>query len=160
MEIGVLITDKNLNVIAEGPNLIIHQPANIINESNEWVKDNLKELLALSSQSKISVNEADSILLKFLKEHATEKTALLAGNSVYMDRMFLIKYFPCFNDYMHYRNIDVSTVKELAKSWNPEVYKNAPKKKLLHRGLDDIKESLEEMKYYKMNFFNLSQNKE
>lgn len=104
----------------------------------------------------MSVDAAERQLLDFIKGYVTEKFSPLAGNSVYMDRLFLRKYMPQVDDYLHYRIIDVSTVKELCRRWNPEIYKNAPKKQFSHRSLADIIESVNELKYYKDNFLNIS----
>lgn len=105
-------------------------------------------------KSKITVTEAEDKVLKFLCENNVESfTCPLAGNSVYMDRMFLREYMPRIDQHLHYRIIDVSSVKELCKRWNGAIFSEAPPKKLVHRGLDDIKESLSELKYYKQFMF-------
>lgn len=93
------------------------------------------------------------MMLDFISKFVEEKKAPLAGNTIYMDRMFLRKYFPRFDDYLHYRIIDVSTVKELCGRWNRKVYSSAPRKKLLHRAIDDIHESILELRHYKEKFF-------
>lgn len=95
------------------------------------------------------------MMLDFLSKHVEAGTSPLAGNTIYMDRMFLRKYFPRVDNYLHYRIIDVSTVKELCGRWNRKVYDSAPRKLLKHRALDDIKESINELKHYKENFFKL-----
>lgn len=98
------------------------------------------------------------MVLEFLRNNITEKASPLAGNSIYMDRMFLNLHMPKVNKYLHYRIIDVSSIKELCRRWNADVYKQAPKKEFTHRALDDIKESVNELKYYKNNFFNCKSN--
>lgn len=98
--------------------------------------------------------QAEQELLTFLQKHVKNRESPLAGNSVYMDRLFLNKYMPTVNNYLHYRIIDVSTCKELCKRWNPKAFSRAPTKKLVHRGIDDIKESIEELLYYKPLMFN------
>lgn len=103
--------------------------------------------------SKTTVEEAEKTLLEFIKTHVTEKFSPLAGNSVYMDRLFLRKYMPVLNEYLHYRIIDVSTIKELCRRWNPNLYKEHPKKQYSHRALSDIKESIEELTFFKERFF-------
>lgn len=104
--------------------------------------------------SKISEKEAEDTVLKFLRENDVDEfTCPLAGNSVYMDRMFLREYMPRIDQYLHYRIIDVSSVKELCKRWNKSIFSKAPPKQLVHRGLDDIKESINELKYYKKYMF-------
>lgn len=105
-------------------------------------------------KSTITEHQAEEQMLDFLKKHVKNQESPLAGNSVYMDRIFLYKYMPTINNYLHYRIIDVSTCKELCKRWNPKAFSKAPSKKLVHRGLDDIKESIDELKYYKPLMFN------
>lgn len=104
--------------------------------------------------SKISEEEAEDMVLKFLRDNSVESfTCPLAGNSIYMDRMFISTYMPRLNQHLHYRTIDVSTVKELCKRWNKTIFSKTPPKQLIHRGMDDIKESLAELKYYKQFMF-------
>lgn len=110
-------------------------------------------LTKASLESKISLAEAEREVLKFVKQHVPEKRCPLAGNSVYMDRLFLRKYMPTFNDYIHYRIIDVSSIKELAKRWYSKEFSKIPQKQFKHRCLDDILDSVEELKYYKANIF-------
>ncbi|XP_045449792.1 oligoribonuclease, mitochondrial [Melitaea cinxia] len=155
LEIACLVTDGNLNVIAEGPNIIIHQPNEILSGMNEWCITQHGEsgLTEASRKSNISVADAEKQILNFVKSHVPEKKCPLGGNSVYMDRLFLRKYMPKFNDYLHYRIIDVSTIKELAKRWYQREYSRLPPKTFQHRCLNDIKESIEEIKYYKENIF-------
>ncbi|XP_037915984.1 probable oligoribonuclease isoform X2 [Hermetia illucens] len=155
LEASCILTDENLNIVAEGPNIVIHQPDSVLNSMNDWCKKHHQEtgLTDQSRNSKISTEEAEKALLKFVEEYIPPKTCPLAGNSVYMDRLFLRKYMPQLNDYLHYRIIDVSSVKELCKRWNPTLFSQAPQKKLVHRSLDDIKESIEELKYYKRYMF-------
>lgn len=108
-------------------------------------------------RSKITEAEAEDMVLKFLGDNDVESFSCpLAGNSVYMDRMFLHHYMPRLDQYLHYRIIDISTVKELCKRWNKDVFSKVPPKQLVHRGLDDIKESIQELQYYKEFMFPLS----
>ncbi|CAG9856483.1 unnamed protein product [Phyllotreta striolata] len=155
MEIACLVTDADLNVVAEGPDIIIHQPKTILDNMNSWCKKQHKKtgLTQACLDSTVGLEDAENEILKFIKEHTSEKMSPLAGNSVYMDRLFLLKYMPRINDYLHYRIIDVSTVKELCRRWNPKIFDNAPKKNFTHRALSDIKESVEELKFYKSTFF-------
>ncbi|XP_028133136.2 oligoribonuclease, mitochondrial isoform X2 [Diabrotica virgifera virgifera] len=155
MEIACLVTDADLNIIAEGPDIIIHQPDSVLKKMNAWCKKQHKKtgLTAACLNSMIHLEQAENEILDFVKQHVTEKMSPLAGNSVYMDRMFLIKNMPSLHNYLHYRLIDVSTVKELCRRWNLEVYKKDPSKQFTHRALSDIKESIEELKFYKENFF-------
>lgn len=111
-------------------------------------------LLDECKKSKISEAEAEDSILKFLADNNVGKSeSPLAGNTIYMDRMFIREYFPRVDQHLHYRIIDVSSIKELCKRWNPKIFSLAPKKRLVHRGLDDIKESLTELKYYRQYMF-------
>lgn len=155
MEIACLVTDAQLNVVATGPDIVINLPEVTLNKMNNWCKVQHGEtgLTEACLKSDTSLAEAERIILKFVSNHVPEKICPLAGNSIYMDRMFLIKYMPKLNDYLHYRCIDVSTVKELAKRWYPREYSLIPQKKFEHRALNDILESVQELKYYKENIF-------
>ncbi|CAG9769624.1 unnamed protein product [Ceutorhynchus assimilis] len=159
MEIACLVTDSNLNIIAEGPDLIIKQPKDILDNMNEWcIKQHRKTgLTEASLKSQTTLEEAENIILDFLKNHVTSNTCPLAGNSVYMDRFFLIKHMPKLNGYLHYRIVDVSTIKEICRRWNTSVFKGLPKKEFEHRALADIRESVAELKYYRENFFKVAQ---
>ncbi|XP_028401756.1 oligoribonuclease, mitochondrial-like [Dendronephthya gigantea] len=155
LEIACLITDTNLNVIAEGPDIIIHQPKSVLESMGDWCRKHHGEsgLTKAVLESKTSVEDAEDMVLNFVKEHTTPKRCLLAGNSVHVDKMFLTRYMPKFVDHLHYRIIDVSTVKELCKHWYPEAFLQAPRKAGSHRALDDIKESLAELKFYRSAVF-------
>lgn len=155
LEVACLVTDSDLNIIAEGPNIIIHQPEEVLNSMNNWCKKQHAKtgLTEASIQSNVTVAQAERDIMKFLQKFVTEKASPLAGNSIYMDRLFLRKFMPTVDEYLHYRIIDVSSVKELCRRWNVDVYKCIPKKSFTHRALGDIKESVEEMKYYKKNLF-------
>lgn len=110
--------------------------------------------MAECKKSKISESEAEDTILKFLVDNGVPKSGCpLAGNSIYMDRMFVREYFPRVDQHLHYRIIDVSSIKELCKRWNWNIFVRAPKKRLVHRGLDDIKESLTELEYYRKFMF-------
>lgn len=155
MEVACIVTDSDLNIVAEGPNIIIHQPSDILDNMVEWcTKQHGKTgLTEACLNSKVTIQQAESCLVDFVSEHVTENVSPLAGNSVYVDRLFLRKYMPRLEDYLHYRIIDVSTIKELCRRWNYELYKTIPKKDFQHRALQDIKESINELKFYKSNFF-------
>ncbi|XP_031358747.1 oligoribonuclease, mitochondrial-like isoform X1 [Photinus pyralis] len=157
MEIACIVTDGNLNVVAEGPNVILNVPKDILENMNGWcLKQHNKTGLTESSlNSKITAEIAETELLNFISNHVVEKCSPLAGNSVYMDRLFLRKFMPRVDSYLHYRIVDVSSIKELCRIWNRDVYKNAPTKTLEHRALQDIRESIQELQFYRMNFFNL-----
>ncbi|XP_075227074.1 putative oligoribonuclease isoform X2 [Lycorma delicatula] len=156
LEIACIVTDCNLNVIVESPSIVIHQPDEVLSGMNEWcrIHHGLSGLWRESCRSKISVKEAEDSCLDLVRANTPQGICPLAGNSVYGDRMFLKKYMPRLDAYLHYRIVDVSTVKELCRRWFPAEYNNAPKKKLAHRSLDDIRESIEELKYYKCTIFN------
>jgi len=155
MEIACVVTDKNLEVIADGPNIIIHKPDNILNNLSSWHIEHFTKtnLIEASRQSTISVQDAEKEVLTFLEKHTTAGTSPLAGNTIYMDRIFINKEMPNLGKYCHYRLIDVSSVKELCNRWNKEIYNKQPKKKLMHRARDDIYESIFELKYYKQFMF-------
>ncbi|XP_011640860.1 probable oligoribonuclease isoform X1 [Pogonomyrmex barbatus] len=157
LEIACIVTDEKLNIISEELNIVIHQSDIILENMNAWCKENHKKtgLIEKSRSSTITIEEAENIVLNFLKKYTEKDSCPLAGNTVYMDRLFLYKYMPSVNNYLHYRIIDVSTVKELVKRWNPDVYKSIPRKRLRHRALDDIRESIDELKYYKRHIFGL-----
>ncbi|KAI9596727.1 ribonuclease H-like domain-containing protein [Syncephalis fuscata] len=156
IEIAVLITDGDLNIVAEGPELIIHQPQSVMDAMNEWCREHhgASGLTAAVLASKTSMNDAQEAVLNFVKQHVPKaRTAPLAGNSVHADRVFLSKDMPELEAHLHYRNVDVSTVKELSRRWYPAVFSNAPPKRGNHRAMDDIKESLKELQYYRANCF-------
>ncbi|CAG9134548.1 unnamed protein product [Plutella xylostella] len=155
LEIACLVTDAQLNVIATGPNLIIHQPDEVLDSMNQWCITQHGEsgLTEASRKSKVSLKDAESQVLSFVQKHAPENKCPLGGNSVYMDRLFLRKHMPKFDSYMHYRIIDVSTVKELAKRWFQSEFSRLPPKQFQHRTMSDILESIEELKYYREHIF-------
>lgn len=153
VEIATIITDANLNVLAEGPNLVIYQPPEVTNNMNDWCQEHFAEsgLLNAIHDSKISLAEAEEQTLNFLIKHCPPKTALFAGNSVHIDREFARVHMPKLVDFMHYRIIEVTTIKELALRWYPNTppfVKTEP-----HRAHDDILESIDELKYYQARIF-------
>ncbi|KAF5296760.1 hypothetical protein FQR65_LT10161 [Abscondita terminalis] len=157
MEVASAVTDSQLNVIAEFPSIILHVPDDILGIMNEWcIKQHKKTgLTELSQKSSTTIEEAENRLFKFVSSHTLEKCSPLAGNSVYMDRLFLRKFMPKVNSYLHYRIIDVSSIKELCRLWNKDVHRSCPEKNFQHRASEDIKESIAELQYYKSSFFNL-----
>ncbi len=154
IEIATIITDKRLNIIAEGPNLIIHQPQSVLKRMDNWNKKQHKQsgLLDAVKESKLSVKQAESSTLKFIKKHCEENYSSLCGNSIYHDRRFLIKYMPRIDKYLHYRLVDVSTIKVLATLWNLKAKKYV-KQDGNHRALADIRESINELKHYRRVYF-------
>jgi len=155
VEMAVIITDYDLNIIARGPDLVIYQPEDILLKMNPWCKTTFKMngLTEKIRASKISTKECETKCLNFIKKYCEKGESPLAGNSIHVDRTFLGREMPEFLSYLHWRIIDVSTVKELAHRWNPEVKCAAPAKKCLHRALDDIEESIKELRYYQNHFF-------
>lgn len=155
MEIACLITDDKLNIIAEGPNLIIHQPDDVLESMNKWCKDHhgRSGLTEQSRKSEVTLQAAEMAVLSFVRQHTPPGKCPLAGNSVHADKKFLEKFMPEFMKHLHYRIVDVSTIKELCRRWYPEEYKEGVRKKATHRALEDIIESISELKYYKKSIF-------
>ncbi len=152
VEIAVLVTDDDLELVARGPDLIVHQPDEALNRMDDTVRAMHTDsgLLDEIKASTVTLAEAGSAVLAFLQAHITEpRTVPLCGNSIGTDRRFLARHLPEIEDFLHYRSIDVSTVKELARRWQPAVYEGAPAKAEGHRALDDILESLEELRWYR-----------
>ncbi len=152
VEIAVLITDDDLEVVASGPDLVIHQPDDALARMDDVVQTmhTASGLLERVRSSTVSLDEAGAAVLAFLKEHIeTPRSVPLCGNSIGTDRRFLARHLPEIDDFLHYRSIDVSTVKELARRWQPAAYEGAPAKAKGHRALDDITESLEELRWYR-----------
>ena len=155
LEIAALITDAQLQVVAEGPNLVVHQPDELLAAMDEWNTQHHGEsgLTERVRSSTVSERDAEEAVLAFLAEHCAPQTVPLAGNSVHQDRRFLRRYMPTVDAFLHYRIVDVSTVKELGRRWYPEAYARRPQKNATHRALDDIQESIAELRYYREAFF-------
>ncbi|KAJ8672899.1 hypothetical protein QAD02_004160 [Eretmocerus hayati] len=160
LEVACLITDENLNVVSDEFHKILHQSDDSLSKMNEWCQSAHKTsgLVEASKKSLDNEETVDKSLLSFMKKYVPKGKCPMAGNSVYMDRLFLRKFMPSTNDYMHYRIIDVSSIKEVVKRWKPEIHEAAPSKKFNHRALDDIRESIEELDFYRKNVFNASVN--
>jgi oligoribonuclease len=159
VEIATLVTDDELNLVAEGPDLVINQPEDVLAGMVDVVRDmhTRSGLLGRIRASSITLPEATAQTLAFLREHAPEpRTVPLCGNSIGTDRRFLARWMPEIEDHLHYRSVDVSTIKELARRWHPELYAGAPRKQAGHRALDDIRESLAELQYYREHLFRRS----
>ncbi|CAK9831139.1 Probable oligoribonuclease [Anthophora retusa] len=150
LEVACIITDKNLNVVSDEFSVIINHSDEILENMNEWSRDShLKTGLTQECKSsKISLKEAEEMLLNYLKKYIPENTCPLAGNTIFVDHIFLRKHMPLVSNYLHYRVIDVSTIKELTRRWYPTIYENAPIKQFCHRAAQDVKESIQELKYY------------
>ena len=156
VEIATLITDDQLNLIAEGPDLVISATEEQLEKMDPVVVEmhTKSGLLDEIKASKITLEEAGSQTLSFLMEHITKKgTVPLCGNSIGTDRRFLAKWLPEIENFLHYRSVDVTSIKELGKRWFPKVTGAAPEKNGGHRAMDDIKASLLELQYYRDNLF-------
>jgi len=156
LEIAVLVTDDDLAIVAEGPDLVVHAPAEALDAMDAVVVKMHGEsgLRTEVEASTLSVEQAGTAVLEFLRQHIPDAgTVPLCGNSIATDRAFLVRHLPEVDAWFHYRSIDVSTVKELCRRWYPEAYKAAPMKAGGHRALDDIRESVAELAYYRSAIF-------
>ena len=158
IEIATIVTDKDLNILAEGPVLAIHQTDEVLSQMNQWcvTTHTANGLVERVKASKLSERAAELQTLDFLKLWVPKGTSPICGNSVAQENRFLFKYMPELADYFHYRYLDVSTLKELASRWQPEVLKGFQKKNT-HLALDDIRESIAELAYYREHFIRLSE---
>jgi len=154
LEIATIITDGNLEIIAEGPDLVIHQPNSVLDNMDEWCQKHhgASGLTAMVQSSDVILEDAEAQTLAFLQEHVPERACPLCGNSIHQDRRFLVRHMPTLEAWLHYRNVDVSTIKELVARWYPKS-KQLAHKKGAHRALQDIHESIEELRYYRENCF-------
>lgn len=146
-QIALMVTNQELEVLDDGIEIVVHQPEEVLSMANSWVKENLQRMLEKSRNATVSEAEAEGQLLQIIKKYTTEKTSPLCGNSVWVDRKFVSKYMPRLEILLHYRNIDVSSIKELYRRWRPDL-KEFEKKKA-HTPLEDIRESIAELKYYR-----------
>ncbi len=155
VEIAVLVTDSDLNVIGEGIDLVIKASAEQLEGMNEFVTQmHTSSGLITEIPNGISVEAAEDSILAYLATAGTvEGKSPLAGNSVSVDRNFIMRDMPRLTQYLHYRTVDVSSIKELARRWYPKIYFAAPAKTGKHRGVGDIQDSIEELKYYRSNVF-------
>ncbi len=156
VEIATLITDDQLAVLSEGPDLVVSATPEQLGAMDEFVRDMHKRsgLLEAITASTTSLEEAGALTLDYIRSHVPKaRTVPLAGNSIGTDRRFLAAQLPAIEEYLHYRSIDVSTVKELTRRWYPEVMGDAPVKSGGHRAMDDIRESVAELAYYRSTVF-------
>ena len=153
IEIATVITDKDLNILAEGPVIAVHQSDEALAAMDDWNQKHHGQsgLIERVKNSAINAAEAERLTIDFLKDWVPANTSPICGNSIGQDRRFLYRYMPTLEAYFHYRNIDVSTLKELAARWAPAV-KEGFKKESTHKALDDILESIEELRYYREHF--------
>jgi len=156
LEIAALVTDDDLQLVADGPDLVVHQPAAALDAMDKVVtkmhrQSGLRDAVEAST---VSLAEAGKAVLEFVRRHAPDAGVVpLCGNSIATDRRFLARHLPELEAHFHYRSVDVSTVKELCRRWYPEAYAGAPTKAGHHRALDDIRESVAELAYYRSAIF-------
>lgn len=154
IEIATIVTDSSLGVLAEGPVLAIHQDFNVLDAMDDWNKTThaASGLLDRVRASPIDAAEAERRTLSFLAAHAEQGASPMCGNGICQDRRFLAREMPALEKFFHYRNLDVSTLKELARRWAPEVFAGV-KKTSVHLALEDIRDSIRELEFYKRNLF-------
>lgn len=157
LEVAIVITDSQLAVLAEGPVKLVHQPDDVFERMDSWNKSTHKKSGLIDRVKAATENEAqvEATLIAFLAQHVPENTSPMCGNSICQDRRFLARHMPKLEAFFHYRNLDVSTLKELAKRWKPGIMAGFAKHGK-HEALADIHESIEELKYYKEKFLNLN----
>ncbi len=153
LEVAMVVTDAELNTIAEAPVYVLHQPDEVLDAMDSWNKSTHGKsgLVDKVRASRLTEAEVESRLVEFLKPLVAERVAPLAGNTVHQDRRFMARYMPAFDAYLHYRIVDVSTLKELARRWNPEVLQGVTKEGK-HEALADVYESIEELRHYRRAF--------
>jgi oligoribonuclease len=153
IEIATIVTDKDLNILAQGPVIAVHQSDEALAAMDDWnqLHHGQSGLIDRVKASRIEDAEAEQLTMAFLKEWVPARTSPICGNSIGQDRRFLVRYMPELEAYFHYRNLDVSTLKELAARWAPALNEGF-KKQSKHQALDDIIESIEELRYYREHF--------
>lgn len=161
IEVATLVTDSDLNTVAEGPVIAVKQPDGLLEQMDDWNRKTHGEsgLVKRVKESTTSPAEAEAQTLAFLREYVEPGTSPMCGNSIHQDRRFLEREMPELWAFFHYRNLDVSTLKELAKRWNPDAAKGFQKRNV-HLAMDDIKESIGELKHYRRTFLNTGTNAE
>ncbi len=157
IEVAMVVTDAQLNVLAEGPVLVVHQPDEVLDGMDAWNKSTHRKSGLIDKVKASTLNEAqvERQLIEFLREHVPASTSPMCGNSICQDRRFMARWMPQLESYFHYRNLDVSTLKELAKRWKPQIMSGMTKHGK-HEALADIHESIEELRYYRTHFLNLN----
>ena len=153
IEVALVVTDSQLTVVAEAPVLVVHQSDEVMDGMDNWNKSTHGKsgLIDKVKSSGLTESEVESSMISFLKQHVPPGVSPMCGNSICQDRRFLARTMPQLESYFHYRNLDVSTLKELAKRWRPEIMAGLTKKSK-HEALSDIYDSIEEMKYYREHF--------
>jgi len=154
LEIATLITNDALELVAEGPTLAIHHPRQVLDRMDAWNTEHHGKsgLTQRVLDSAVTMADAEAQTLAFVKQFCVERMSPLCGNSIWQDRRFICRYMPKVDGYLHYRNVDVSTVKELVRRWYPKGVA-APEKKHAHLALDDIRESIAELQFYRQHYF-------
>ncbi|MFM8793418.1 MAG: oligoribonuclease [Acidimicrobiales bacterium] len=156
VEIATVVTDDDLNVVAEGPDLVVHQSDDVLAQMDDFVTNmhTVSGLLPLIKASTIGNDDAMRLTLEFIRQHVPEPRSVpLAGNSIGTDRRFLAKYMTDIENHLHYRCVDVSSVKELVKRWYPGMEHSRAQKAVTHRAMDDVRESIEELRWYREHAF-------
>ena len=153
LEVAMVVTDSELNTIAEAPVYVLHQPDEVLDAMDSWNKatHGKSGLVDKVRASRLTEAEVEARIVEFLKPIVAERIAPLAGNTVHQDRRFMARYMPAFDAYLHYRIVDVSTLKELARRWNPQVLQGVAKEGK-HEALADVYESIEELRHYRRTF--------
>lgn len=154
IEMATIVTDKHLNILVEGPVIAIHHPQSTLDTMDEWNQRTHGEsgLIARVLASQVSMRQAELQTLEFLQSWAVPGKSPMCGNSICQDRRFMVRLMPQLEQFFHYRNLDVSTIKELARRWHPDVLQGL-KKSASHQALDDIRGSIGELVYYRTHFF-------
>jgi len=157
IEVALVVTNAQLETVAEAPVLVVHQSDEVLDGMDDWNKKTHGKsgLIEKIKASKLTESEVEEKMLEFMTQHVGKRTTPMCGNSICQDRRFMARYMPKLEDYFHYRNLDVSTLKELAKRWRPELSKGLSKHGK-HEALADIYESIEELKYYREHFLRMS----
>lgn len=156
IEIATIVTDKELNILAEGPVYAIHQSDAILAAMDEWNTQhhNASGLVARVKASQITLQQAEQDTIQFLSQYVDAGCSPMCGNSIGQDRRFLVRYMPQLEAFFHYRNLDVSSVKEMVKRWSPDILKDFTKQNN-HLALDDIRESIAELQFYRERCFKI-----
>lgn len=156
VEIATIVTDDQLEIVAEGPDLVVHQSPEALAVMDDFVTamHTKSGLLPLIHASTVTLEEAGALTLAFIQEHVPERSTVpLCGNSIGTDRRFLARHLPEIEGWLHYRSVDVSTIKELSKRWYPDTLQDRPEKDGRHRALDDIRASVDELRFYRSQIF-------
>ena len=157
LEVALVVTDKDLNLVEEGPVLVVHQADAVLDAMDSWNKSTHGKsgLVDKVKASPLAEADVENQMIEFMKRHVGERKSPMCGNSICQDRRFMARHLPKLEAYFHYRNLDVSTLKELAARWRPEL-KDGFKKANSHTALADIQESIEELKYYREHFIRMN----